>query len=311
MRMKTDSRTHALLATARIANVPSVVSNLGVGVFLGWVSSGSASSGSAFEWPWLLSLAAILFYIGGNFFNDFKDLEWDRSNRPERALPRGLFQASTYHRTAMSCFFFGLVICAYTGWKTLIVGGVLVGLIELYTRTHKRTPLAVVPMGLCRACLPVLGFVWVRDGVGFQVLYPATALLVYVIALSISARWESRGRVPVEKALVARGALVTAGIIAAALPMLVNPLLGWIGLIPFGIWLGLSLTKFRSPVSAHVSALLAGIPLVDWIPLLPIALMWHGHGMVVAADAAFIIAVLLPPAAFVLGRMLQRLAPAT
>jgi hypothetical protein len=304
--VNSKSKTIALLATARIANLPSVVSNLGVGFFLGW-----AGSGEDFTWPWMLMLAAILFYVCGNFLNDWADCEWDGRNRPERALPRGMFPKFSYLAVALGGFAVGLVLAAEHGMGTLVVSVCLVTLICVYTKIHKRTALSVLPMGLCRACLPLLGFLGMRDRIEPQALYPALALLLYIIALSVSARWESRGSVPKEKKLVARGLLVVSGIIAAALPLQLIPQLGWVGLVPFGIWLGLSLTKYRSPVPAHVSALLAGIPLIDWIPLFPIALMLLGHGVFGAGDAAFLTAVLLAPVSFALGRALQRLAPAT
>jgi hypothetical protein len=57
--------------------------------------------------------------------------------------------------------------------------------------------------------------------------------------------------------------------------------------------------------------LLAGIPLVDWVTLFPMALIWMHLDRVDPFDPMFSIAVYLPPAAFVIGRMLQRVAPAT
>ena len=56
--MNKEGKLYALLATARIANVPSVVSNLCVGVLLG-----SLETGGDFSWPWGLMIAALLFYI--------------------------------------------------------------------------------------------------------------------------------------------------------------------------------------------------------------------------------------------------------
>jgi hypothetical protein len=295
-----------LLATARIANVPSVLSNLGVGVFLGGVAGGEK-----FDWPWWLMVAGVLFYISGNFLNDWADRNWDKEKRPERALPRGLFSAWSYLVLGLGGFVGGTVLAALYGSGVLWVAAILMGLIVLYTVIHKKTPLSVVPMGLCRACLPLMGYLAMRDQLTLLAFYPALALLVYIIALSLSARWESMGKIPREKILFSRALLIFSGIIAAALPMMMNPMLGWVGWIPFGIWLGMSLTKFRSPVPAHVSALLAGIPWVDWIALLPIVLTLLGHKKIGFSDETFWIALLLAPVSFVLGRLLQRVAPAT
>ena len=304
--MRPGTKIHALLSTARIANVPSVVSNLGVGVLLG-----STAAGSSFSWPWLLSVAVVLFYVSGNFLNDWADREWDKDKRPERALPQGMFSANAYLATAVGGAGIGLALAAFSGLGALLVAAVLVFFIWLYTKVHKTAAWSVIPMGLCRACLPVLGYVAMGRGISATVLFPAAALLLYIIGLSLSARWEARGDLPVEQKWQARGLLVGAGLLAAILPLLIDPLFGWIGLLPFGIWLALCVTKFQSPVPVHVSALLAGIPLVDWIVLLPMALSWLNLKRVESVDVMFITAIILPPLAFVSGRLLQRLAPAT
>ena len=304
--MKPGTKLHALLATARIANVPSVVSNLGVGVLLG-----SVETGADFSWPWTLMIAAVLFYVAGNFLNDWADREWDAVNRPERALPRGMFSAKAYLAAAVGGAVIGLVLTAVFGFGALLVAVVLVWLIWLYTKVHKRAAWSVIPMGLCRACLPVLGYVAMRGGIAGPALFPAVGLFVYIVALSLSARWESKAEVPEGKKMLSRGLLVAAGVVPALLPLLVMPMFGWIGMIAFFLWLGLCVTKYRSPVPAHVSALLAGIPLVDWVMLLPMALIPMQLGRVDPFDPMFSIAVFLPPAAFILGRLLQRVAPAT
>jgi 4-hydroxybenzoate polyprenyltransferase len=259
----------------------------------------------------LLSIAAILFYVSGNFLNDWADREWDKEHRPERALPQGMFSANAYLATAVMGAGIGLALAAFSGLGALLVAAVLVFFIWLYTKVHKTAAWSVIPMGICRACLPVLGYVAMGRGISATVLFPAAALLLYIIGLSLSARWEARGDLPVEQKWQARGLLVGAGLLAAILPLLIDPLFGWIGLLPFGIWLALCVTKFQSPVSTHVSALLAGIPLVDWIVLLPMALSWLNLKRVESVDVMFITAIILPPLAFVSGRLLQRLAPAT
>jgi 4-hydroxybenzoate polyprenyltransferase len=301
-----EGKLYALLATARIANVPSVVSNLGVGVLLG-----SLGTGGDFSWPWALTLAAVLFYVSGNFLNDWADREWDIVNRPERALPRRLFWPHQYLGFACAGIAVGMILAAIYGWRAVIVSAALVGFIVLYTKVHKQAAWSVIPMGLCRACLPALGYVGVRGGIGGSMLFPAAALLLYIIALSLSARWESKAEVPEGKKLLSRMLLLAAGVVAALLPMMVMPLVGWIGMVAFFMWMLLCVTKYRSPVPAHVSALLAGIPLVDWVTLLPMVLIWMHLERVEAFDPMFSIAVFLPPAAFLLGRVLQRVAPAT
>ena len=301
-----ESRITPLLATARIANVPSVISNLAVGILIG-----SIDGGSAFRWPWFLTIAAILLYVGGNFLNDYADRDWDNLHRPERALPKGVFPPFFYLLVALACFVVGLLICGTHGWMSVLVGAGIVMLIIVYTKFHKQSPLAVIPMGMCRAGLPLLGYVAMRNGISASVLFPSVSLLIYIISLSISARSESQENIPLAKRYQGKAMLDGAGVLSSILPILIIPAVGWIGLIPFIIWIGISTTRFRSPVSAHVSALLAGIPLLDWVTLLPMAIIWVQLKRVGIGDPMFLIALTLPPIAFIFGRKLQRIAPAT
>jgi hypothetical protein len=78
-----------------------------------------------------------------------------------------------------------------------------------------------------------------------------------------------------------------------------------IAVLPYAIWILLSLSLWRKPVPVHVSRLLAGIPLVDWIALLPLALSGS------PTDPFYAACLLIPPTAFVSALLLQRVAPAT
>ena len=51
--MNRSGKLHALLATARVANVPSVVSNVWVGVVLGTLAAVSSGS-QTLDAPWML-----------------------------------------------------------------------------------------------------------------------------------------------------------------------------------------------------------------------------------------------------------------
>lgn len=304
--MTPGTKLHALLSTARVANVPSVVSNLGVGVLLGLMFRGGG-----FSWPWLLTIAAILFYVGGNFLNDWMDRDWDRIHRPERALPRGQFSPQLYLGVAISSFLIGLAITFFYGQEAFLVGAVLVGLIWLYTAIHKKTPFSVIPMGLCRASLPVLGFLAVGPKFSWMILFSSAALLVYIIGLSMSARGESRPESAHDRRLFARFMLFGSGLIAVYTGVRSHPDTALLALCVFGVWMGFCLTKYRSPVPVHVSALLAGIPLIDLITLLPFAFFATELDLLETSNGWFFTSLLLPPFAFVAGRLLQRLAPAT
>jgi len=308
----------SLLATARIANVPSVVSNVWAGTALAvFFSFGNV------DHVWLdaalLALAGVLLYLSGNFFNDWKDRGWDAVNRPERALPRGLFSSRLYLWCGLGFAMAGSVIAFYVSvWSGLIALSILSS-IGTYTHWHKEAAWAVIPMGLCRALLPLMGLFAVAEleGDGLSVslaiiIAHAVALFFYICGLSISARGEARATPSSKPPLTGRLMLGFAGICAAAYWLAYYPQGAWIAIAPFVIWTTLALTLFRRPISAHVSTLLAGIPLLDAIPLLSVAAlvsMARGGGLFASEFATACI--LIPFIAFALGRRLQRVASAT
>ena len=74
-----------LLAAGRIANLPTVWTNVLVGASVG-VASGFG------EWSIRLAIAMVagsLLYVAGCFYNDFYDRHWDAEHKPDRAIPSG------------------------------------------------------------------------------------------------------------------------------------------------------------------------------------------------------------------------------
>ena len=147
-------RLAALLATMRVANLPSVVSNVWLGVALGVFQWG--------QWPGLatdavrLGLAGVLLCLAGNFLNDWHDRDWDARRRPERGLPRRLFPSALYLQIAVGCAVAGLLLAAWTGGKCLVVAALICACIAVYTKWHKHAIWSVVPLAMCRALLPVM-----------------------------------------------------------------------------------------------------------------------------------------------------------
>lgn len=310
--MNRSGKLHALLSTARIANVPSVVSNVWVGIMVGILRSESGNAtrmhGSGML---LLPMAGIFLYLSGNFLNDWMDRTWDEKHRPERALPKGLFPARLYAAIAAGLAVLGLVTAFSLGLPSGWVAVAIVFFIVIYTLLHKRTAWAIIPMGVCRALLPVMGsialFPYMDD------IWPAScALLCYIMGLSLSARYESLAEPPIHSAILSRGLLLGAAVLVAwgNRNLLVTRWPNLTGIIPYLIWTSLCLRLWRQPVPLLVSRLLAGIPLVDWMTLLPLSLMLSIYG-VSGVTPLLISCFIVPPVAFLLGLCLQRLAPAT
>jgi 4-hydroxybenzoate polyprenyltransferase len=319
--MRPATKFHALSATGRIANIPSVVGNVWLGIALAAAARGGLPDGHFWGLAAALGLAGMCLYLAGNFLNDWADRDWDAAHRPERALPQALFAPGIYLSVALACGTLGLSIAAAVHPRCLVVALVIGLCIVLYTRVHKRAAWSVIPMGLCRALLPVLGWAGFATPAASQLdgRGPATAavaacacgLFFHIAGLSLSAKHEATdppagGGSGLSRVLFPAAALamLLASYLLLSLPLLFCVL----GLLPYGLWICLGLAFFRTPVQRHVANLLAGIPLVDWIVLLPLALTL---GADQRAQPLPSLCLLLPPLAFCSGRLLQRLAPAT
>lgn len=328
------TRRRALLATLRIANAPSVAGNVWTGFLVAWLfwfGNWISMDTEMIGWrsPGLTILAGLLLYFSGNLANDWYDREWDRLRRPERALPSGMFHPMAFLVAAVACAVAGTALAFL---RNAACGGCalfIVASISIYTWLHKRTPWAVIPMGLCRAGLYFLGFFSLWPGLRLlreselDVIGPlagtialtatlALGLMSYIAGLSLSARCESMADTPPGHRVLSKALLVFPVIAMSCWFMAERPGFGWIGIPPYLLWLRLCFTRYRKSVSSHVSALLAGIPLVDLIATAPIALsiaVEPRQGVVNVPFAIIIAAV--PFLAFVLGRLLQRVAPAT
>lgn len=319
------NKFQALAATARLANLPSVAGNVWLGIALGAAADGWATHDHPWQRALTLGAAGACLYLAGNFLNDWADRDWDARHRPERALPRALFPARFYLWLAFGCAALGLAAAASVHRGCLGVALLIALSILLYTWSHKRTLWAVIPMGGCRALLPVLGFAgWAAPGVSFATPLPghsvewsgavaacAAGLFCHIAGLSLSARYESQAQPqPPTAALRAARSLFAAAALAMGLAntlLLALPLLpGLLALLPYGLWMALCLSVFRHPLARQVGNLLAGIPLVDWIVLLPLGGLAIGTcGPLAAMCLGF------PPLAVLAGLLLQKFAPAT
>jgi hypothetical protein len=194
-------------------------------------------------------------------------------------------------------------LAAAANLKSLPVAVAIMAFVLIYTAVHKQSAWSVIPMGLCRALLPALGFLGCAGNVTMAglawSLATGLALLCYISGLSLSARNATHA------SWTAGVLLALAGITAAGSALEVSAHLTSliVAVVVFATWMLLCSRLLRKTVSSHVSGLLAGIPFVDWIFILPVGMVMEetaGHGLMWA-----------PPLAFVAGLALQRLAPAT
>lgn len=264
-----------------------------------------------------LMAAGVCLYIAGNFLNDWMDQEWDRQHRPERALPRGLFTSGTYLALAAMFAGVGISLAFSTHRIAGITAFLILCFIVIYTLWHKYSPWLVIPMGLCRALLPIMGAVGMLSGPldsnnQTKAIIVASlaggALFFYIVGLSLSARGESiphRSNFP---KILSFGCFTITAIMVV--PMFYHSQISggwWLAPVPYLVWCCICQTNFRRPISRYVSGLLAGIPLVDCITLIPLALF----SSIPASPLFLIVSLTLPPLAVISALALQRLAPAT
>jgi hypothetical protein len=188
------------LATAlklgRISNLPTVWTNVGVGVAL----SGGALALGPFA---ALVVALSLFYVGGMFLNDAYDREFDSRHRPDRPIPSGQVSAVQVFGFGYGMLAIGLAIVTGVAWsavgpavwRAVISGAALGGAIVLYDAWHKQNPLSPLVMGSCRVLVYVTAAVSVTGSLGANVPWAAGALLCHLIGVTYLAKQEHLDRV--------------------------------------------------------------------------------------------------------------------
>lgn len=328
-----------LLAAGRVANLPSVVSNValgcGVGVFF-------RNSGDEVVLV-LPCLVGCFLYVGGCFFNDWADRNWDAKNRPERAIPAQRIKPGFMLSSAALLMLLGLGLSALIGTETLLVAIGIVAAISIYTWIHKKTAWGVLPMGLCRALLYPLGFLsqeWsarnnhqllglLQGENGEAIIAPkglsrsyefnlqsenlivlSVGLLTYVAGLSLFARAESKPVVPQTNRVL--GILLMSLVTLSHSYLLMSDFVFWnlLSLVPFVVILVWGILQMKRSVGKGVSVLLANICLVDFVLALPLAVLflsWN-FSLTTAQAVAFPI---LSLSAFAMALVLQKIAPAT
>ena len=325
------SRLKALLATARIANVPSVIVNVLTGMFL----MGFLFDTDSPHWDQQTIfpvIAACCLYVAGNFLNDWYDVAWDREHRPERAIPSGLFPRDLYLSIAIVLVIIGGMMSWQVSKTVCFTYAIILCLVIAYTLLHKRHAFSIWIMGACRAGLYVLGmgamsagFRLLRDlltgwqdwqgvAIAITILFPVLGMLSYIAGISLLARYESRPADLSSTKWIA-ALLLLFPLCTHLAPWVGGHYLGfplsesWVGgfgILPFLGWT-LFVVCSKAAVGQKVARLLAGIALVD-------SLYWLSMGWAVYAMMGYDVILwfsLLPLLAFVLALLLQKIAPAT
>ena len=330
-----SQKIKALLATARIANLPSVVSNVFTGMMLliFFVRDPPELNHRTIY----IILAAVCLYIAGNFLNDWHDVAWDEKNRPERAIPSGLFSRGLYLGIAILLGIIGLGYVIAISKMVTTVYGLIALCVVLYTVLHKKHSYSIWIMGACRGGLYVLGFAAMFSGKSyiemraavdtyFRVLItvwfflPVMGLVCYIAGISLLARYETRSSELRKDAKVLASMLLLMPCMTHScltIYLSIDPSISsgylsgrpfvMMGMIPF-LFYTYWVISSKISVAKKVGRLLAGIPLVDSVFLFCFVLLIFESGQ--GLETIFFIP-LIPILCFLSALLLQKIAPAT
>ena len=219
--MSKSSKLRVWFDLARAGNFPSVASNVLAALVL--------SSFAGPSWPAVVPLAlavvaGCLVYAGGATFNDVADAAFDAAHRPERAIPRKLVTRSSAAWVAGIEMLAGLGALVFMG-ASMIFAGALAATILVYDWIHKRWIGSVVLMAGCRVLLAFTLASLPGRAARPAFLWWVGALFVYIVVLSLIARWEFKPGAPAAKLGRAVGRLLA-----------FIPLLDAIALLLVGAW---------------------------------------------------------------------------
>lgn len=267
-------RLPVALRLARISNLPTVWSNVLVGVAL---------AGGAWNDPRvpLVLLSLSLFYAGGMLLNDAFDREFDARERPERPIPAGEASATEVFAYGSGMLGAGLALLlpgqgggTASPWGAAGSGLALAATILLYNVHHKANPLSPLLMGICRMLVYLTAALAVASSALPATLYiSALVLLCYLVGLTYAAKQEHLDRLDNAWPLLLLAVPLLYGLdLARQQPLVLLPLLAL--LLCSTLSVRRLRRRARGDVPAAVAALIAGISLLD-------AMLLAGLGQVV------------------------------
>lgn len=186
----------AYLQLLRPANIVTAVSDIMAGFAISGYALYLFEPGKSMQalvpLGWLI-LSTIGLYGGGVVFNDVFDAELDKTERPERPVPRG--DASLRGAILLGSIFFsiGILFAFFVNTVSGIIALLITLLALLYDKFSKHHRIAgPLNMGMCRGLnlllgLSVLPFM-IRD-----LWFVATIPLIYISAITMISRGEVHG----------------------------------------------------------------------------------------------------------------------
>ena len=188
-----------MLAFLQLVRLPTIFTAM-ADIVLGYVLThlvivGPTGFDNAPKFFGLLASSCCL-YLAGMVFNDVFDRKQDAEERPSRPIPSGRVPLRAAVIFGAVLMIVGVAAAATVTRVSLHVSVLLVVAIRLYDGVLKRTPLAPVAMGLCRALNVMLGAsdheFWKPFFLGPPQTYAAAFLGLYIVGVTLFARTEAR-----------------------------------------------------------------------------------------------------------------------
>jgi len=141
----------------------------------------------------LLGISSMLMYAGGVVMNDVFDMELDKIERPERALPSGRLGKSTAIVGGISLFIIAIALAFFQSIFSGLLSILLVGFILFYDAYAKKfLVLGPLIMGLCRTLNLGLGMsVYEMEFIAYINLLAIP--LLYIGAITLISKGEVHG----------------------------------------------------------------------------------------------------------------------
>ena len=227
---------HVWFDLARAGNFPSVASNVLAALILSSERFASLPPAGTLT---LAILAGCLIYAGGATFNDVLDAAFDARVQPHRPIPSGAVTRAAAAAVAGIEMLTGLALLIALGASALYAAA-LAATILTYDFIHKRWIGSVVLMAGCRVLLAVTLASLPERAFTPAFLGWVTALFVYIVVLSLIARWEYAPGAPAPKFGRAVGRLLAfIPLIDAIALLLVGawiPAMACAAAVPLGRW---------------------------------------------------------------------------